>query len=494
MNDLTFSEYDLKILQDLLVSKNVNFLLGAGASAPYFSTLNNMENLITDIGNSDLDSTKKEQLKKLLILFFLILSVCDNYSLISRKENKESTPLMDTILEQYTALINIISNYMFLRNSKINPIRVNVFTTNYDLFLEKAFDLYLEKNNRISLNDGAEGYFRRYIDSDNYNKTTAHSGLYDNYYMETPTFNLIKLHGSANWSLDSNNKILIDNDLDYFEDFKIIAHDILNENYDDYSEEKQRDYIKKHITGIECHLYLEMLEDKTTLFDSIKIDEKYVDKANNLQIVMPTKDKFKNTVFSNHYYSMIRYMKETLEKKDSILVVFGFSFADEHLRTELKRAFTNPGLLIYIVCYKDNDKDNILNVLDYTDRTVPINVSFITPSNIKSFQDYKGILEYTALYGEEIKRNHSDILEFLSQNELNEEYLEEDIQSLRNTLEELIPLEEAEIEDSGIVKTILGSPIVQHLYATEQEGIELFYSAVISFRAFNNILKYRRDQ
>ena len=43
MNDVNFSEYDLKILQDLLVSKNVNFLLGAGASAPYFSTLNNME-------------------------------------------------------------------------------------------------------------------------------------------------------------------------------------------------------------------------------------------------------------------------------------------------------------------------------------------------------------------------------------------------------------------------------------------------------------------
>lgn len=494
MNDVNFSEYDLKILQDLLVSKNVNFLLGAGASAPYFSTLNNMENLITDIGNSDLDSTKKEQLKKLLILFFLILSVCDNYSLISRKEDKESTPLMNTILEQYTALINIISNYMFLRNSKINPIRVNVFTTNYDLFLEKAFDLYLEKNNRISLNDGAEGYFRRYIDSDNYNKTTAHSGLYDNYYMETPTFNLIKLHGSANWSLDSNNKILIDNDLDYFEDFKRLAHDILNDNYDDYSEEKQRDYIKRHIMGIEYQLYLEMLEDETTLFDSIKIEKKYIDKANNLQIVMPTKDKFKNTVFSNHYYSMIRYMKETLEKKDSILVVFGFSFADEHLRTELKRAFTNPGLLIYIVCYKDNDKDNILNVLDYTDRTIPINISFITPSSIKLFSDANEILEYKALCGDEIKMNCSDILKFLSQEELIEKYSEEDIKSLQKNIEELASLEEATIEGSGIVKAVLENSLVRNLYTNKQEGFEMFYGPVINFKAFNNILKYRRDQ
>lgn len=152
-----------------------------------------------------------------------------------------------------------------------------------------------------------------------------------------------------------------------------------------------------------------------------------------LQIIMPTKEKFKNTVFSNHHYSMIRYMKETLEKKDSVLLVFGFSFADEHLRTELKRAFTNPGLLIYIVCYKDSDKDNILSVLDYTDKTIPINVSFITPSTIKGFPDHKGILEYTVLYGEEIKRNHPSILEFLSSNQM-KGYLEEDIQSLRNIL------------------------------------------------------------
>lgn len=492
MDDLNFSEHDLKILQDLLVSKNVNFLLGAGASAPYFSALNNMENLITDIVNSELESIKKDTLKNLLILYFLILSVCDNYSLISHKEDKESKNLMSSILEQYTSLVDIISNYMFLRNSKINPIRVNVFTTNYDLFLEKSFDLYLEKNNRVSLNDGAEGYFRRYIDSDNYNKTTAHSGLYDNYYMETPTFNLIKLHGSANWSLDNNNRILIDNDLDYFEEFKRLAHYILNENYHDYSEEKQREYIKRHITGIETLLDLEMLKDNTTLLESIKIDEKYTDKMDRLQIIMPTKEKFKNTVFSNHYYSMIRYMKETLEKKDSVLLVFGFSFADEHLRTELKRAFTNPGLLIYIVCYKDGVKDNILKLLDYTDRTLPINISFITPSDVKSFADSNEVLEYEALYAEDIKRNYSNILEFLSQKELSDEYQKEDIQSLRKNVEELA--EETEIENSKIMKSILENPVVQELYTAGQEGIEMFYNPVISFKAFNNILKYRRYQ
>ncbi|EAH2637969.1 hypothetical protein JZB01_002763 [Listeria monocytogenes] len=491
MDDLSFSEYDLKILQDLLVSKNVNFLLGAGASAPYFSPLNNMESLITDIENSYLETSKKESMKNLLILFFLVLSVCDNYSLISGKEDEKSATLMSSIIEQYTSLINIISNYMFLRNSKINPIRINVFTTNYDLFLEKAFDLYLEKNNRISLNDGSEGYFRKYIDSDNYNKTTAHSGMYDNYYMETPTFNLIKLHGSANWELDDNNKILINNDLGYFENFKKIAHKILNANFIDYNEEEQSNYINNLICDIENCLNLEILEDEENLFSSIEIDKIHLDKMNKLQIIIPTKEKLKNTVFSNHYYSMIRYMKETLEKKDSVLVIFGFSFADEHLRTELRRAFTNPGLLIYIVCYRDSDKDKILNTLDYTDRTLPINITFITPSAIKSFTNYNKTLEYAALYGEEIKRNYSDIIEFLSQKESSENYLEKDIRSLRKFLEELVSIEEI-IEDPEIVKDILMNPIVQHLYTTQQGGIEFFYSPIINFKVFNNILKYRR--
>ncbi|AYW51155.1 hypothetical protein C7H83_12120 [Tetragenococcus halophilus] len=184
-------------------------------------------------------------------------------------------------------------------------------------------------------------------------------------------------------------------------------------------------------------------------------------------------------------------MKETLEKKDSVLVIFGFSFADEHLRTELRRAFTNPGLLIYIVCYRDSDKDKILNTLDYTDRTLPINITFITPSAIKSFTNYNKTLEYAALYGEEIKRNYSDIIEFLSQKESSENYLEKDIRSLRKFLEELVSIEEI-IEDPEIVKDILMNPIVQHLYTTQQGGIEFFYSPIINFKVFNNILKYRR--
>ena len=44
---------------------------------------------------------------------------------------------MNTILEQYTALINIISNYMFLKNSKINPILVKYLIQIITYFYKK---------------------------------------------------------------------------------------------------------------------------------------------------------------------------------------------------------------------------------------------------------------------------------------------------------------------------------------------------------------------
>jgi hypothetical protein len=55
------------------------------------------------------------------------------------------------------------------------------------------------KNNRLFFNDGAEGYFQRYLDSSNYNKTMSYKGLNENYISDIPTISLIKPHGSVNW-------------------------------------------------------------------------------------------------------------------------------------------------------------------------------------------------------------------------------------------------------------------------------------------------------
>jgi len=43
-----------------------------------------------------------------------------------------------------------------------------------------------------------------------------------------------------------------------------------------------------------------------------------------------------------------------LEKPNSVLIAFGFSFADEHIRNLIKRSLTNPTLQVYICCYKES--------------------------------------------------------------------------------------------------------------------------------------------
>src|SRR5699024_7462674 len=89
------------------------------------------------------------------------------------------------------------------------PKTINLFSTNYDLFIEKAIDVSM-RTYRFVFNDGASGYFNRILDSSNYNKTVSYKGLNDNYTNEIPSITLIKPHGSINWEI-SNNRALIRN-------------------------------------------------------------------------------------------------------------------------------------------------------------------------------------------------------------------------------------------------------------------------------------------
>ncbi len=82
-----------------------------------------------------------------------------------------------------------------------------------------------------------------------------------------------------------------------------------------------------------------------------------------LAIVNPTKAKFEETVFQQHYYQSLRLLSYELEKPQTILICFGFSFKDEHIREIIQRSLSNPSLVIYIFCYKLKDKENIKKII-----------------------------------------------------------------------------------------------------------------------------------
>ncbi len=52
---------------------------------------------------------------------------------------------------------------------------------------------------------------------------------------------------------------------------------------------------------------------------------------------------------------MLRLLSQELERKQSVLITFGFSFNDEHIRSIIKRSLANPNLLVYIFCFDITD-------------------------------------------------------------------------------------------------------------------------------------------
>ena len=56
---------------------------------------------------------------------------------------------------------------------------------------------------------------------------------------------------------------------------------------------------------------------------------------------------------------MLRYLSYELEKPHAVLLTFGFSFADEHIRQLVRRSLSNPSLQVYVCCYSVGAKASI---------------------------------------------------------------------------------------------------------------------------------------
>ena len=80
---------------------------------------------------------------------------------------------------------------------------------------------------------------------------------------------------------------------------------------------------------------------------------------NKLPIVNPTKWKFHETVFEEHYYQMLRLLSYQLEEPNSILISFAFSFADEHILKLIERSLSNRTLKVFVCCFNEQEKKSM---------------------------------------------------------------------------------------------------------------------------------------
>lgn len=321
-------------IRELSVSKSLNILIGSGCSvgdkiglmSQYWQEAKEenpgaSEEKITESGN-------KKLLDAVIKASEEILKYPADFQKVKGNEDKVYTSYCEFVLE----LVNLLER----SNSRQTPKNVNIFTTNYDLYIEKSVDSISRIKNFV-FNDGTKGYFERILDGSSYNRLVSYKGLSDNYIDEIPSISLIKPHGSVNWK-------------------KIHAPDS-----DDYS---------VSITN-------------------------YVNKEKDKQIfVPPTGYESQDTFLNNHFHEMLRIFQMELDKPQSVLLVVGFSFQDEHIAKMVTRALKNPELKSYIFCYSNKSKKEIVKNLGGADGGKYRNLKLVTPNDFSVETDTAGSQEF----------------------------------------------------------------------------------------------------
>ena len=204
----------LEEIREVAVSKNENFLIGSGCSA---DAIGLMSKYWTEAKSRNKHKSPKEYAGgahckdcEKLGNELLLENVC-NVSKIILEPYLGSEQTLNNIKNvscDYEAFIQEVISLMNRMNSRQNPKNINIFTTNYDLFIEDALDK-VSKNEIFVINDGARGYFKRILDSSNFNRTVSYRGPSNNYVDEIPSISLIKPHGSVNWEKTADEEIEI---------------------------------------------------------------------------------------------------------------------------------------------------------------------------------------------------------------------------------------------------------------------------------------------
>ena len=387
-NDSThvlYREVDQDFLSDLrktLESTNINFLLGAGCSMPAFRTLGNLEELRVELeekkdGLGENSDVIYRLIKAEIDRRFFMGSIYRNVKYVTaRKDDIEEDirQTRDAYRDFCTEAIQTVAN----RESVDKPKQVTFFTSNYDL----CMDLALDKAG-IPTNSAYLGRFARRVTLQTFGNRVFSNGIGLGYRTEIPSANLVKIHGCASWRNDGN-ELTIDDSYQILEEIKELHYAIsqfgeeLPTNTPNSLEPSESHTID---TSTEASADFETLrcQAEATLERTQQGEEDLVAKLNalddaykKLAVVLPNKGKFASTVLDETYYDQLRRLSNQLELPNTSLLVMGFSFADEHIRSLITRAAkANPTLKVIIFCYSKNTSTAIAKNLCYSPKEYP---------------------------------------------------------------------------------------------------------------------------
>jgi hypothetical protein len=383
-------EKELNHQKNIFQDCNINFLIGSGLSTPFFGTLGNIETWLEGLEDLRISKAITDDnyflVKATLYKTYFEIAMKANIDIknaqidIDEFETNETTAeeKLNNTYKAYKDFFKTLNHILYERRSNTVNKQINLFTTNIDIFIEKLLeDLDLQ------FNDGFNGIFNKKFSLSNFKKSFYQKSLHYDNISEIPVFNLLKIHGSVTWEMNKGN-------------INFSNLNILKEVTDEISKISLLDVKTLNDTKWSTdtrNLTINEIVDEVTKITPIQIVTDFIKSYEKLQIVNPTKDKFKDTTFNKNYYEMLRLYANELEKENSALFVMGFSMADEHIREITIRAIkSNPTLKIFIVSYTKSANDIIDNFKnDKIDINSFPNVEFINPEdgfNLRKFNEY----------------------------------------------------------------------------------------------------------
>jgi len=293
--------------------KNVSFLLGAGTSSDSIPSMKAMHKEISvEIDSSiELDESSKKlylnveknNLEDALNVLYARKHCLEGLADTTEEEQESVDSLIKYIEDKMFSKINIdltqesatktleiykqLYQKVALRNKDIS--RINVFTTNNDLFNEKALD-----NLNINFNNGFGGGLERVFNPARFHYTFSKK-IDANLEKFEPLENMVylyKLHGSISW-------------------FEIEGNSLFN------------------------------IQEVPVPSESKKTDSDHV-------LIYPTPLKQSQSLGSP-YSDLIREFQTKLAQNNSVLFIIGYSFSDEHLNNIIYQSMaSNSSISIMI--------------------------------------------------------------------------------------------------------------------------------------------------
>ncbi|MBN3534378.1 SIR2 family protein [Mycoplasma procyoni] len=353
---------------NLLRGKNINLLIGSGFLADIIPTLiikkdddnkntkkilESLEQKINKIvinkaNNKDGDS--EYNLKLIKIAFYLYISNSyKNWKGKTENEKNECEHEKDR-REFINSLIKLLRT-----ENNFSPKEINIFTTNYDLWFEDEFSRIEREYSYLQFNDGGYGISKKYFKIENYDIKIYLKSDFDLFFNKVSTINLYKMHGSLSWKKD-NDLIEVKYDNSTSEQLKKFEKLLKKINSKLKSEYINKKLVISLINEIDENGLISNSEQKIKNIVEIKKD---IDKLNDwLQkqaIVFPSVEKFKDTTLTNEFYQIIRKFSYEIQKEQSILIIFGFSMDDIHIKDIIKKSLQNNSITVYFFAYSESD-------------------------------------------------------------------------------------------------------------------------------------------